>query len=115
VRKAGCGKASAASASSRLLAVRQLLLGPGQEVAAARLEELAQRFGGMRFDEAGFLLAGDVEVHQRQVQFGQPARLAQEPAIDLGLRPVQVAVVGGLPRQVAAMRLDLFQPVGRGS
>jgi hypothetical protein len=41
-----------------------------------------------------------------------PVGLADQPAVDPRLGPVQRALVGALAGQVAAVGLDLFQPVG---
>src|SRR3990172_4300344 len=68
----------------------------------------------MRLDEGRFFLRGEVEVHQGQVQLGEAARLAEQPAVDLGLGPVQGPVVGRLPGQITATRLDLFEPAQGG-
>ncbi|CAM5580660.1 hypothetical protein SSTU70S_03028 [Stutzerimonas stutzeri] len=94
-----------------LRAVGHLLLGPGEEARALRLEELAQLVGAVTFDQQRFLLAEHVEIHQRQLDFRQSARLAEQPAVDLGLRPMQQAMVGRLAGEVAAEGLDLLQAV----
>ena len=90
-------------------AVRQLLLGPVEEQRAMLLEEQAQRLGRAFFVQDGFLLAGDIEIHERHAQHGQVQLLAQQVAIDARLRPVQLAVVGGHGVQFAPVGLDFFQ------
>ena len=67
----------------------------------------------MGFDQAGFLFADDVEIHQRQIDLLQLQFLAHQPAVDFRLRPVQLAVIGRLPAQVAAIGFDFFQAVLR--
>ena len=91
--------------------MRQLLIGPGQELAALLLEKQPQRVGLHLLGENGFLLAGDVEIDQGQCDLGQTARLAQQPAVNPDLGPMQMAVVGRLPGQIAAMGLDFFELV----
>jgi hypothetical protein len=68
---------------------------------------------GLALDEQRFLVAGDVEIDQCQFEFIEPACLTQQPAIDLRLRPMQLAMIGGLAFQVAAKGLDLFQAIAR--
>ena len=60
-----------------------------------------------------FVQAGDVEVHQRQVDVLQAFLAAQQPAINLDLRPVQVTPVVGHAVQVTAVGFDLFELVLR--
>ncbi|MNP09769.1 hypothetical protein D3C76_1018860 [compost metagenome] len=89
-----------------------LALGPGQEALALGFEEGAQGIGTVVFADQRLAVVVDVQVHQRYLDGGQLPRLAQEPGIDLGLGPVQLAMVGRLARQVAAVGLDLLQAVG---
>ncbi len=95
-------------------AVRLFLHGPVEEALALLDEENLQLTRGVRFDQHRFLLAADIEVDQRDRQFGEPAGAAQQIAVHLRLRPVQRAVIGGHPFERAAIGLDLFQPVRSG-
>jgi len=95
------GKGERGQRGVALRTVRQFQACPGEELRAARLEKDAQRLRRMRFDEDCFFLRAEVQVDQRHVEAGEAARLAEQPSIDPGLGPVQVAVVGRLPREVA--------------
>ena len=75
------------------------------------LEKQSQLWRAEGLDQTGFLFADDVEVHQRQIDPGQFQLLAHQPAVDLRLCPVQLAVVGGLFTQVAAVGFDFFQAI----
>ncbi|MCY1520962.1 hypothetical protein D9M68_557570 [compost metagenome] len=108
------GEAQALQAGVAGVAVGAFLFRPGDEAAALQLEEGAQFGGGEAFAEGGFLLGDDVEVHHRQVDPLQAELRAEQPAVDLDLRPVQRAVVVGDARDVAAVGLDLFQQVALG-
>ncbi|MNN37138.1 hypothetical protein D3C81_1510720 [compost metagenome] len=96
------------------LTVGDLALGPLQEAPATGLEEGAQGGGVVALLLHAFALAQDVEIDHGDVDPGQPARLAQQPAVDLGLRPVQCPVVGGHLDPFAAHGLDFLEPVGGG-
>ena len=109
VRKAQCRQRRVARAPVRLLLPR-----PGQVALALRVEERLQLGRRMRLDQHGFLFGGDVEIHQRHRQAGQAARLAQQMAVDLGLRPVRGAVVLAHAVQASTIGLDLFQALGGG-
>ena len=101
-------------APRRARPVRLLLPRPGQVALALRVEERLQLGRRMRLDQHGFLFGGDVEIHQRHRQAGQAARLAQQMAVDLGLRPVRGAVVLAHAVQASTIGLDLFQALGGG-
>ncbi|MNM59535.1 hypothetical protein D3C81_707900 [compost metagenome] len=90
-------------------AVRHFLFGPVEEQRAMLLEEGTQRPGRAFLVHERFLLARDIEIHERHAQHGQVQLLAQQVAIDARLRPVQLAVVGGHGVQVAPVCLDFFQ------
>ena len=90
--------------------VCQFSICPCDEALAQGLEE------GLQFDcrallrqRRRLLLAADVEVHQRHGQLGQVELPAQQRTVDLGLRPVQMPVVGGHEVEVALEGLDLLQ------
>ncbi|MNQ42036.1 hypothetical protein D3C85_557300 [compost metagenome] len=105
------GKAQALERLVAQPAMRAFLFGPGDEAAALQLEELTQFIGTAALMKGGFVLAEDVEIDHRQIDLGQAALLAQQPAVDLGLGPVQQPVVLRNARDVAAVGLDLFQAV----
>ena len=95
-------------------AMGQLLPCPGKKAVALQVEERLQ-FERRAVDaEHGLFLAADVEIDQRHGQFAQVARLAQQPAVDLRLRPVQLPMIVRLAGQIAAKGLDLFEPVRLG-
>ena len=108
-RKSAWGKAMAAELRIAAGAVRHFLLGPVEEQRAMLFEEQAQRLGRALLVHDGFLLADDIEIHERHAQHGQVQLLAQQVAVDARLRPVQLAVVGGHGVQVAPVGLDFFQ------
>ncbi|MNZ81084.1 hypothetical protein D3C78_997410 [compost metagenome] len=89
----------------------QLLFCPAQEHRALGIEELFERLSTAVLFDQGLGIAVDIQVHQRQVDVGQLALLTKQPAIDLGLGPVQLPMVVGLARQVAAVGFDFFQAV----
>ncbi len=91
--------------------MRHFLFGPRQEALAVIFEELFQQLGGQMFSQQGFLLAADIVVDQRQLQFIQLPALAQQVAIDPDLRPVQMTMIVWHAAEVAAIGLDLLQPV----
>ncbi len=107
------GKAQGGKRLVARSAVGHFLCGPVDERLTLGLEEHAQLCCGVTLDEQRFLVAGDVEIDQCQFEFIEPACLTQQPAIDLRLRPVQLAMIGGLALQVAAKGLDLFQAIAR--
>mgnify|MGYP006189043475 CR=1 FL=1 len=67
------------------------------------VEELLKLLGTALLFDQGLFIAVDIQVHQRQAQCRQLALLAQQPAIDPGLGPVQFAVVVGYARRIAAV------------
>ncbi|MNH01920.1 hypothetical protein D3C79_611450 [compost metagenome] len=89
----------------------QLLLGPVQEDRALGIEKLLELLGAALLLDQGLFIAVDIQVDQRQAQRRQLALLAQQPAVNPGLGPVQLAVVVGLARQVATVGLDFFETV----
>ena len=91
-----------------------LLFGPGDEALALGLEVLAQVFGVAAFGEHRLLLRAHVQIHQGHVNVRQLLLLTQQPAIHLGLRPVQVAVRCGLAVQPPFEGLDLVDALLRG-
>ncbi|HTU56937.1 MAG TPA: hypothetical protein VMF89_00865 [Polyangiales bacterium] len=91
--------------------MRQLGLRPLKETRALRFEVFVKRFRRMLLDQHGLSLARDIEVHQRQPDPRKISRLAHQPAIDLHLRPMQRAVIGGHAIQVAAIGFELFELV----
>ncbi len=92
-------------------AMRHFLLGPVDEALALHLEKGTQRFGREGLDDCRFLLRDDVVVNQGDAQRWQAAGLAQQPAVHLRLRPVQLTMVVRLTGEVAPVGLDLFQAV----
>jgi hypothetical protein len=92
-------------------AVGQLLFCPGDEAFALGREQCRQRLRRAGFAQHGFGLAGDVEIHQREMDFGQPQLLAQQVTIHAQLCPVQMAVVVAHAGKLAAVGLDLFEQV----
>ena len=105
MRKSQCQQPGVAPA-----AVREFAVGPGQETLAQGLEEFTQRLRAASLvQRRRLLLRADVEVDQRDGQRRQVELLAQQVAVDLGLGPVQLAVVVWHPVDVAAVGLDLFE------
>ena len=96
------------------LAVQRLLPGPAQERGAALLKGLRQFGGAEDLAQHHLGLAVDIEIDQRQRQLGQAAGPAEQRAIGLQLRPVQVATVLGDLVGVAAQGLDLLQAAAAG-
>ena len=64
-------------------------------------------------DQRGFLGAGNVKVNQRQIDVAYALVLAQQPAVNFDLRPMQRALVARHVVQVAPVGFDLFQLVAR--
>lgn len=75
------------------------------------LEKAPEVVGVVMLTDHGLAVAVDVQIDQRHVDRRQLPRLAQQPGVDLGLGPVQLAVIVRLAGEVAAVGLDLFQPV----
>jgi hypothetical protein len=91
------------------LAVAGLLPRPAQEGLAALRQHVLQFVGTEDLPQFDLGLARDIDVHQRQRDLGQLAGAAEQRAVGLQLRPVQLpAVLGDLVR-VPADGLDLFQ------
>ena len=93
------------------LAVRHLLLRPMQQLAALPFEIGLQILCRPVLAEHDFIARGDVEVDEREVDFVQPLFLAEQPAVDLYLRPVQRAMIAGHALEVALVGLDLLELV----
>ncbi|OQC02801.1 MAG: hypothetical protein BWX79_02751 [Alphaproteobacteria bacterium ADurb.Bin100] len=91
-----------------------LLRRPGGKVPALLLEKGLQRCGLARLRENGLLACVDVVVDQRQRHLLQAQLVADQRAVDTGLRPVQLAVVVRHMGQVATVGLDFFQAPGHG-
>ena len=89
--------------------VGHLATRPFQEGTALGLEELLERRGVDVLDQYRLLAARHVEVDQRDPQPVERQLLAHEPAVHPGLRPVQMAMIGGHGGEVAAMGLDLLE------
>ncbi|MND95982.1 hypothetical protein D3C80_882540 [compost metagenome] len=85
--------------------------GPAQKALALGFEEGLQLGSRTVLREQRLAVAVHVEVHQRHLDGRQLSCLAHQPAIDLGLCPVQLTVIGRLTRQIATVRLDLFQAI----
>ncbi|MNQ94510.1 hypothetical protein D3C85_1100300 [compost metagenome] len=109
--KTGMGKGQALRSQIAPFSMGDFLFGPLQEPRAMSFEELLQLGGVERLDQAGFLFADDVEVHQSQIDLRQIQFPAHQPAVDFHLGPMQLTVVGRLFAQVAAVGLDLLQAV----
>jgi hypothetical protein len=100
--------------AQRLIAgrtMRGLALGPADEARALFGEERGERLGAQRFRQHRFALGHDVEIDERDVDFGEAARRAHQMRIDLRLRPVQRAMVGRHRVEAAAVGLDLLEAV----
>ncbi len=91
-----------------------LRLCPSQKALALGFEEHLQFGSRAVFTDQRLAIAVHVQVNQRHLDGRQLPCLAHQPAVDLGLRPVQLAVVGRLARQVATVGLDFFQAVAGG-
>ena len=92
--------------------MRRFAARPSQVALALVVEKQLQLIGGVEAAEHGFLAAAHMEIHQRHIDLRQLPRLAQQMRIDLGLGPVQSAVVGAYAVQRAAIGFDFFQPAG---
>jgi len=84
------------------------LLRPCAVALAQPFEMFAQRLARVVFLEHGFLACGEIEIDERDRHLRMPVLLAQHPAVDARLRPVQRAVVAADGVEVAAEGLDLF-------
>ncbi len=114
VPEAGVRKGQRGQRLVELRAMNGLLPGPREIARAERLEVLAQRLARPALGQRELFAAGEFEVHQRDLDAGQRALLAQHPSVDARLRPVQRAMVGADGGELAAEGLDLFQPAARG-
>src|SRR5690606_25132081 len=108
------GKLQLHKASVAGQAVGAFLLGPGEEAAALQLEEFAQTRGPEAFAVGRFLLGEYVEIDHCQVDPVELVLGAEQPAIDLHLRPVQQAVIVRDALDVAPVGLDLLQQIEHG-
>ncbi|MNH11283.1 hypothetical protein D3C79_707920 [compost metagenome] len=89
----------------------QLLFGPVQEDRALAVEVLLKLQRTAALFDQGLAVAVDIQVHQGQVDFAELTLLAEQPAIDSGLGPVQLPMIIRLARQVAAVGLDFLQAI----
>ena len=89
--------------------VRCLLLRPGEEGRAALRQDLVQLVGAEDLPQFNFGLARDIEVDERQGDFGQATAAAEERAVGLQLRPMQLPPVFRDVVRVSADGLDLLQ------
>ena len=95
--------------------MHEFQFGPCQKALAQGLEERLQvRRGALLMQRWRFHLLVDVEVHERHRQRRQRELFADQPAIDLGLGPVQRAVIGRDRGDVALVRLDFLQQAALG-
>ena len=95
-------------------AVREFPLGPRDETAALVFEQRGEVGAGAGLAQHGFLLGADVEVDERQVDLVHPELLAHQVPVDAQLGPGQAQVIVGDARELAAVRLDLFDQVAVG-
>ena len=84
---------------------------PHQKALAQGLKKQAQGGGIVLLTENRFFLTRDVEVNQRYLHGCKAGLLAHQPRINLGLRPVQLAVVVRDALYVSTMGFDLFEAV----
>ena len=73
-------------------AVGTLGFGPGQKSLALGFKVQQQIGSAVPLGEHCLLLCADIEIHQSDVDMAPPLLLAQQPAVDARLRPVQQAV-----------------------
>ncbi|MNN17797.1 hypothetical protein D3C81_1309910 [compost metagenome] len=104
-------KAQALQAAVTLGQALRLPLGPGQKTQALGFEKSLQLDGAVMLADQGLAVVVHVQVNQRYLDGRQLPRLAQQPGIDLGLGPVQLAMIGRLAGQVTTVGLDLFKTV----
>ncbi len=90
------------------LTMRQLMLRPLEKAGALTLEVFTQGLRRTMLDQHRFALARDVEIHERNAKLREISGLAQQPAIDLHLRPMQVAVIPRHALEIAPIGLELF-------
>ncbi|MDT4831904.1 hypothetical protein FQZ97_654350 [compost metagenome] len=109
VAESGMGKGQGFQRGIACAGMGQLLFGPGDEALALLLEEGSQVAGPVALGEQGFLLAADIEIDQRQFDLRQRLLLAEQPAVDLELCPMQLPVVGRHALEVAAVGLHFLQ------
>src|SRR3990167_9298385 len=94
-----------------LAAMLALVLGPANIAAALQLEKLTQLIRADGQGEGGFVLGNNVEVDYRQIDLWHVALLAEQPAVDLGLGPVQQAMIFRDAADITPVGLDLLQQV----
>ena len=93
--------------SSRLMRCF-FLFSPAQKQLALLIEEVFQ-FSGCEVVAEGMLgVTHHVELHHSQFQLFQLKLLAEQPAVDLDLRPMQQPVVGRNAADIATVGFDLF-------
>src|SRR6476659_8275919 len=95
--------------------VRGFLAAPGQKPFALRLEERAKALGRVPFAHHGLALARDLEVDERDLDRLEAEPVAEQPAVDLGLRPMKLAMVRRHPVERAAVGLHLVDPARFGA
>lgn len=89
-------------------AVCFFLFSPAQKQLALLIEEVFQ-FSGCEVVAEGMLgVTHHVEIHHSQFQLFQLKLLAEQPAVDLDLRPMQQPVVGRNAADIATVGFDLF-------
>lgn len=84
---------------------------PTHEGFAVGGEVLFQLCSRLLFFENGLAFAADVEVHQGQLYLGQVLLLAQQPAVDAQLRPMEGTVVFRHAVEVAPVGFEFLQTV----
>ena len=102
------GKTDALQMLVTLDAVCCFLFSPAQKQLALLIEEVFQ-FSGCEVVAEGMLgVTHHVEIHHSQFQLFQLKLLAEQPAVDLDLRPMQQPVVGRNAADIATVGFDLF-------
>lgn len=102
------GKTDALQMLVTLDAVCFFLFSPAQKQLALLIEEVFQ-FNGCEVVAEGMLgVTHHVEIHHSQFQLFQLKLLAEQPAVDLDLRPMQQPVVGRNAADIATVGFDLF-------
>lgn len=94
-------------------AMRVLARRPVGEALALLDEARLQRRGRVRLGQHRLAQRPDVEIDERDAQLREPARFAQQMPVHARLRPMQRALIGGHPVEIAAMRLDFLEAVQR--
>lgn len=109
--KIGVGKAQRIQVGIAYFSVGFFLLCPDQKALTLLLEKLLQVGGTDHFDE-GILGVGEhVEVNDGQLHLLQIQLLAEQPAVDLHLRPMQGPVIGWDAADIAPVGFDFFETI----